>query len=89
MAVKKNDKIKKDCKSIRKGRRAVFFLLKRQLFLFDFPSGIVNFASKASKRREGIHFFISSDKYLILISPIVGYADTFSEEESKKKSDIF
>ena len=44
------------------------------------PSGRVDFTSKASKRREGI---ISLDKYLILLSPIVGCADTSPEGGSE------
>lgn len=88
MAVKKRQN-KERLQIYPKRKKRSLFFIKKATFLFAFPSGIVNFASKASKRREGIHFFISSDKYLILMYPIVGYADTFSEGESKKNSDIF
>ena len=48
--LKKNDKIKKDCKSTRKGRRAIFFF-KMRLFHLLFPKeeAIIVFASGAKQ----------------------------------------
>ena len=49
--LKKNDKIKKDCKSTRKGRRAIFFF-KMRLFHLLFPKeeAIIVFASMSSEQ---------------------------------------